>query len=196
MATQEYNDPRLNAPPDLDAERRAQRLADLDLGQRPDAEFDALAARIAHATGVPFAMVNFLTADQQYFSGLHTPSAALIGAAESAQNSEFQALSRNMALDHGYCPHVVERRLPLVLDDVCDYPRYAGNPVVDKLGVTSYLGAPLIDPVTGIILGTVCALSTEHRSWGRPGLATIKTLAGEAVALIDRRDRQRRILRP
>jgi GAF domain-containing protein len=59
----------------------------------------------------------------------------------------------------------VVRRKALVLDDVCDYPRFAGNPVVDKIGIRSYLGAPLLDDRTGTALGTVCVVATEPRPW-------------------------------
>lgn len=49
---------------------------------------------------------------------------------------------RHMAREYGFCPHVVVRRKALVLEDVRDYPRFAGNPVVDEYGIRSYLGAP------------------------------------------------------
>lgn len=92
-----------------------------------------------------------------------------------------------MTRDYGFCPHVVVRRKALVLEDVCDYPRFAGNPVVDDFGVRSYLGAPLIDH-TGIALGTVCVVDVEPRPWGKAGLETIKSLAAELVELLERRE--------
>lgn len=96
-------------------------------------------------------------------------------------------LGREVPLDHGYCPHVVVRRKALVLDDVCDYPRFAGNPVVDKLGIRTYVGAPLIDR-TGTALGTICIIDQEPRPWGHPGLNLIKERAAELVQLIRRRE--------
>ena len=47
---------------------------------------------------------------------------------------------------------MVVRRKALVLEDVSDYPRFAGNPVVDEFGIRSYLGAPLVDS-TGMDAG-------------------------------------------
>jgi GAF domain-containing protein len=94
---------------------------------------------------------------------------------------------RFMDRDHGYCPHVVVRRKALVLDDVCDYPRFAGNPVVDEIGIRSYLGAPLIDR-TGTALGTICVVDIEPRPWGRAGLETIKSLATELIDKIHARE--------
>ncbi|MFC7733308.1 GAF domain-containing protein [Actinomadura keratinilytica] len=82
---------------------------------------------------------------------------------------------------------MVVRRLPLVLDDVCDYPRFAGNPVVDTIGIRSYMGAPLIDR-SGVALGTICVVDREPRPWGRPGLELIKARAAEMVELIHRRE--------
>ena len=55
-----------------------------------------------------------------------------------------QTPGREMSLDTGWCPHVVARQRPLVLDDVCAWTRFAANPAVGALGIRSYLGAPLI----------------------------------------------------
>ncbi|MFJ1249357.1 GAF domain-containing protein, partial [Streptomyces albidoflavus] len=89
--------------------------------------------------------------------------------------------------DSAYCPYVVVRRKALVLEDVCDFPRFAGNPVVDEIGIRSYLGAPLIDR-TGLALGTVCVVDTQPRPWGRAGLDTIKAMAAELTEQLQRRD--------
>ncbi|MEV5610838.1 GAF domain-containing protein [Streptomyces sp. NPDC052225] len=176
----------LLTPVDKEGPERARRLRRLDLGRRPERTFDLFADRLAGVTGAPYAMVNFIDENRQFFAGLHTPDGDHRGgelgavAAESAAGSA----SRYMARDHGYCPHVVVRRKALVLEDVCDYPRFAGNPVVDEIGIRSYLGAPLIDDRTGLALGTVCVVDTEPRPWGRAGLATIKAMAGEVMDMI------------
>jgi GAF domain-containing protein len=157
------------------------RQHDLGLGDRPDPMFDDFARRVCEATGTPLAMVNFVQAERQYLGGLHSDSTVVPPAVQSA------LANRIFPRDTGYCPHVVVRRKALVLDDVCDYPRFAGNPVVDQIGIRSYLGAPLIDR-TGVALGTVCVVDIEPRLWGRPGLETIKTLAAELVAQIHGRE--------
>ncbi|MEU3269845.1 GAF domain-containing protein [Saccharomonospora sp. NPDC006951] len=180
----------LTAPDDPEVSQRMARLRALGLGDQPDKVFDEFAARLATITGAPFAMVNFINDRQQYFAGLYTPSASrTAGALEAVQGSVHADPGREMGLDHGFCPHVVVRRKALVLDDVCDYPRFAGNPVVDKIGIRSYLGAPLIDR-TGTALGTICVVATEPRPWGRPGLETIKSLASELTDLIHQREQQ------
>ncbi|MFF2721234.1 GAF domain-containing protein [Streptomyces sp. NPDC058011] len=180
----------LLTPADRDGPARAERLRRLDLGERPDAsfdDFDAFAVKVAEVTASPFSMVNFIDENRQFFAGLHTPAGNRGGKELGAVAAGGNRGARHMARDHGYCPHVVVRRKALVLDDVCDYPRFAGNPVVDDIGVRSYLGAPLIDR-TGIALGTVCAVDTVPRPWGRAGLDTIKSLAQELVRQIDHRE--------
>ncbi|NEC68583.1 GAF domain-containing protein [Streptomyces sp. SID9727] len=177
----------LLTPVDSEAPARTRRLRSLGLGEREDASFDnfdAFADRVAEVTGVPFSMVNFIDGNRQFYAGLHTPAGTRKG---SDLGATAAGSGRHVALDHGYCPHVVVRRKALVLEDVCDYPRFAGNPVVDDIGIRSYLGAPLIDR-TGIALGAVCAVDTVPRPWGRAGLDTIKSLARELVSHLDRRE--------
>ncbi|MEU4797837.1 GAF domain-containing protein [Streptomyces sp. NPDC023327] len=162
----------LLTPVDKEAPARVRRLRGLGIGDRVEPAFDHFAGRLAELTGAPYAMVNFIDEHRQFFAGLH-PQGSSVG--------------RYMARDHGYCPHVVVRRKALVLEDVRDFPRFAGNPVVDETGIRSYLGAPLVDR-TGIVLGTVCVVDVEPRRWGRAGLDTIKAMAAELVEQIHRRE--------
>ncbi|WP_418960146.1 GAF domain-containing protein [Streptomyces tritici] len=179
----------LLTPIDQEAPHRVRRLRQLGIGEQPDPVFDRFADRLAELTRAPYTMVNFIDENRQFFAGLHTPDGVGAGAdpVGAAAGAGAGAVSRYMNRDHGYCPHVVVRRKALVLEDVCDYPRFAGNPVVDEIGIRSYLGAPLIDR-TGVALGTICVVDTEPRPWGRAGLETIKAMAAELVEQIHRRE--------
>ncbi|WP_328764313.1 MULTISPECIES: GAF domain-containing protein [unclassified Streptomyces] len=167
----------LLTPVDREAPARAVRLRELGLGERTDTEFDAFARRIADVLAAPYAGVNFIGEERQFFAGLHH--------APDAPASGYPA--RVLPRDHGYCPHVVVRRRGLVLEDVRDFARFAGNAVVDESGVRSYVGAPLTDR-TGIVLGTVCAVDQEPRRWGMQGLARAKSLAAELLEIIHARE--------
>lgn len=157
------------------------RLRRLGLVERPDPALDTFAAHLAHLAEAPYAMVNFLVEGGQFFAGLRVPEVPPVRHGDGT-SPEF---GRVQPRDHGFCPHVVVRRKALVLEDVRDYPRFAGNPVVDAFGIRSYLGAPLIDS-TGTVLGTVSASDVRPRTWGTAGLATIKSTAADLVRRIER----------
>ncbi|NEY32031.1 GAF domain-containing protein [Streptomyces sp. PRKS01-65] len=181
-----YDPPRpagrlLLTPEDREAPARLRRLHRLGLAQRPEPALDVFADRLAELAGAPYAMVNFPVENGQFFAGLHAPDPALTGAGDGTR----PVFARAQPRDHGFCPHVVARRKALVLEDVRDYPRFAGNPVVDEFGIRSYLGAPLIDS-TGTVLGTVSAADVRPRPWGRAGLETIKATAADLVARLER----------
>jgi len=182
----EHTEEHLLTPEDKEVPARMARLQELNLGEEPDPEFDQFARELAESVGAPLAMVNFIDEHRQYFAGLFAADSQN----GSAMDHGAEEPGRVMERDHGYCPHVVARRLPLVLDDVCDYPRFAGNPVVDQVGIRSYLGAPIIDR-TGTTLGTICIVDREQRPWGRPGLEYIKAKAAELTDLIHRREQSR-----
>ncbi len=171
----------LLTPVDREAPARVLRLRELGLGERVDAELDAFARRVADVLAAPYAGVNFIGEERQFFAGLHHTA--------EAPASDYPA--RVLARDHGYCPHVVVRRRALVLEDVRDFARFAGNAVVDESGVRSYVGAPVTDR-RGFVLGTVCGVDVVPRRWGTEGLATVKSLAAELVELLHAREDRRR----
>lgn len=189
MTNEELPSRRPGAPAPDEPSLRVARQRELGLAPVPDARFDEFARRIVESTGALAAMVNLVGDERQYFAGLAVNNGA--GPGDPAFLAD---PGREMDLEHGFCPHVVTRRKALVLDDVFAYPRFAGNPVVDELGVRSYLGAPLIDE-DGTVLGTVCAVDpaprtgAEHDGWGQRSLETIKGVAVEVVAEIRARQR-------
>ncbi|MFC9930388.1 GAF domain-containing protein [Streptomyces sp. NPDC127190] len=170
----------LLTPEDKQAPARVHRLRRLGLADRPDPALDAFADHLTRITGAPYAMVNFVGEHHQFFAGLSVPAAAPVVRDDGSRPE----LGRVLPRDHGFCPHVVVRHRALVLDDVRDYPRFAGNPVVDEYGIRSYLGAPLIDS-SGMALGTVCVQDVASRSWGRSGLETIKAFAADLVVRLE-----------
>lgn len=167
-------------PIDDGAPQRAARLRELGLGQTREREFDefardvaAEAQKIARGDTAPVTFVNLVGYDQ-FVCGVYMPPAA----ASVVEG----ILDQRIPLQAGYCPYVIARRKALILDDVLDYPRFAGNPIVDALMVRSYAGAPLTDR-TGTVLGTVCVVDSEPRPWGKAGLDLMKQ---KAIDLVDR----------
>ncbi|MEL3947038.1 MULTISPECIES: GAF domain-containing protein [Streptomyces] len=175
----------LLTPVDKEAPARVRRLRELGLGERPEPGLDAFADRLARIMDAPYAMVTFIHEEQQFFAGLHLPDAT--ERPPDAAEPPAASFERRTGRERGYCPHVVVRGRALVLEDVGDYPRFAGNPVVDEIGIRSYLGAPLADR-TGLVLGTVCVADVRPRPWGRAGLDTIKAMAAELAERVRRRE--------
>lgn len=176
---------------DPDAPARRRRLAELGLGRdQPQPRLDAFAAELARGAAdlvgasVPDAMVNLFVGDHQYFAGMHLTAGPNGETAGAGLRQQHTSPDRIMGLDTGWCPHVVARGLALVLDDVFSMVRFARNPAAANLDIRSYIGAPLLDPETGVALGTVCVIARDPRPYGRPGLEFIKDRATEATRLI------------
>ncbi|MFJ6843634.1 GAF domain-containing protein [Streptomyces griseoluteus] len=179
-------------PEDSQVRTRSERLRALGIEARPDTELDAFARELAQRTGGCYAGVNFfLDADRQYFAGLYSAAqdTPAHGGPPLLQDPvPGRVMPRD--IDMGICPHVVKRRRALVLEDIRDFPRFAGNHVVDAIGIHSYLGAPLIDS-TGVVLGTICVVDPNPQPWGREGLETIKSMAAELVERLEEPARRR-----
>jgi hypothetical protein len=167
------------------AQQRADLLTGLGFaGLRQDPEFDvfaahlsaAFAAELGHVAEGLYAMVNFIS-HQQEFVGLYNPPGK-------------RPVSRSMRRDHGYCPEVADRALPLPLPDVLAAPQFASNPVVDAIGIRTYTGAPLIDPRSGQVFGTLCVVGTEQpmpKHTGDASLALIRERGERLAVLIEQR---------
>lgn len=168
------------------AEQRLKMLAELGLGGTPDAEFDRFAAQVSAAFAAElgaegqglYAMVNLFLREQQTFAGLHNPPGA-------------RPADRTMAPDHGFCPEMLDRTKALVLADVCAKPQFASNPVVDRLGVRAYAGAPLILGPTDTVVGSVCVIGTRPmpNQTRQASLALIKQHRDALLDLLDQRGR-------
>lgn len=181
-------------PNDDDVQRRVARLRQLGLGdKKPDPELDDFARRLATAITDPndereqiYAMVNIVLDDVQYFAGLFSSEGRVHAALDVGAATTVAQPSRTMDKDHGWCPHVLARRKALPLRDILAYPRYRGNPVQYKMGIRSYLGAPMIDYTTGpegIPLATICVISTRPHMWKEDKeVATINEMAAELTA--------------
>lgn len=61
----------LLTPVDREAPARTPRLRELDLGERADPELDAFAQHVAETLQTPYAGINFMGEERQFFAGLH-----------------------------------------------------------------------------------------------------------------------------
>ncbi|MGP3966123.1 GAF domain-containing protein [Streptomyces sp. 6N223] len=178
-----------------EGEQRRRRLQLLGLNApEPEAKFDRIARLAGHFAQAPVALVNFISDERQMFRGVYTPPAQPEDGGEAEDRgvsfdlSELpEKVGREGPLHFGFCPHVIAQRSQLALDDVFDYPRFKGNPVVNELGARSYLGTPLLDH-TGMPLGTVCVLDFRPRRWTRQHMEDMESLAQTLLSEFQLRD--------
>ncbi|WP_344659477.1 GAF domain-containing protein [Catenulispora subtropica] len=190
MTDRDFETPalRLGRPAPSDAGARVARQRELGLASVPDTVFDEVARTAAESTGATAAMVNLVGERGQYFVGLYGKEPS------SGEPAFLGDPGRFMDMDQGFCVHVVGRKAALTLDDVFEFSRFRGNPVVDELGVRSYIGVPLIDD-DGTVIGTVCAIDpaprseSEGNSWGNQGLQVLKEARDRVLAEIGGRQK-------
>jgi GAF domain-containing protein len=161
-------------PDDPDGSKRAARQAKLGMLPEADPEYDDVARQILELTGATWAGVNFVREGQhQFFPGIAGPGTQSVNGADPE-------IGREMPGDHGYCVYVVAREKAMALNNVMDYARFAGNPVVDALGIRSYIGAPLVDD-EGATVGTVWAIDDKTHQWDQTDVDAMKDVAAKVM---------------
>lgn len=155
------------------------RLAALDetglLDIEPQAHFDRLTQLVAQLLKCKVALISLVDTDRQFFlsqCGLGEPYAS----------------NRETPLSHSFCQYVVTSRAPLIIVDARTDPLVATNGAVVDLGVTAYLGFPIMTR-DGQVLGSLCAIETEPRQWTSDDLdlvAKFARIAEDEIALGDR----------
>jgi signal transduction histidine kinase len=131
-------------------------------------EFDRLTRLVCRLLGVPAALVSLVEADRQFLkSAIGLPEPWL--------------LRRETTLLHSFCQHVVAAGAPLIVQDATRHPLVSENLAVADLGVVAYLGMPLTTP-DGHVLGALCAIDSEPRTWLPSDAAVLRDLAAMTVA--------------
>ncbi|MCW2505966.1 MAG: hypothetical protein JWO79_4250 [Actinomycetia bacterium] len=131
-------------PVPLDEEARAAAVADYRIvGVPPLPDLPAIVELAADLLGVPNAVVNIITADQQVQLAAHGFDGATVPRGESM------------------CATTIVQPEPVILRDARLDPRFASHPhVTGELGnIVFYAGSQLRAPA-GHVLGTLCAFDT------------------------------------
>ncbi|MGZ9812145.1 histidine kinase dimerization/phosphoacceptor domain -containing protein [Pseudoroseicyclus sp. H15] len=140
----------------------------LDTG--PEEEFDAITRIAATVCDMPTALVSLVTEDRQWFK-------ARLGCA-----------LEETGLDASICSHALLGDGLFEVPDTQLDPRTADNPLCQGEGAFRfYAGAPMIDPTSGLPLGTVCVLDTKPRELTDVQRQVLTDLAAQAMRLISLR---------
>lgn len=159
-------DPRKNSP--VSDPTRLDALGKTELlDTPPEAYFDQVTRLVCKVVGTETALLSLVTNKRQFFKS----SCGFTGPA---------ALARETPLSHSLCQYVVESGQTFMLTDATKVPELADNRAIDELGVVSYLGVPVHAP-NGEVIGSLCALSGEPRTWSDGDVGSLQDLA----ALVD-----------
>jgi PAS domain S-box-containing protein len=127
-----------------------------------DPAFERFVRLVRTSLGVPVALVSLVSQEEQVFPG-------------AAGLPEPYQTRRSTPLSHSFCQYVVVSGEPLVIADAREHPLVRDNLAIPDLGVVAYAGMPL--RVEDTVVGSLCAIDTEPRTWAERDLAVLRDLA-------------------
>lgn len=164
--------------PDQFGVRSLERLADvarLGLDREMDRRYlHDIVERAAELLDTPFAVIDVLLDDAQVFLDGVGPM------------PDWIRESGGTPLEWAFCGPLVRDRVPRTMGDLTAEPLFQNSPLVTIAGVRAYAGAPLISR-TGQVLGGLCGLDLQPRSFGPQELAELQQLADETVGRLESR---------
>ena len=111
---------------------------------------------------------------------------ALHVAASHGIDGLWLAETRGHPVEWSFCATSVRTRDAFVVENTTTHPYHQTNPLVTQDGVRCYAGVPLISS-RGFVLGNLCVVGLETRSFSEDEMVFLRTLAAEAVAQIEGR---------
>ncbi|NYT72116.1 diguanylate cyclase [Halomonas sp. QX-2] len=156
--------------PDEDARLAA--LHQIELLDTPEEPaFDRVTRLVTRLLNVPISTLTLMDANRQWF--------------KSRVGVELHETPRDIA----FCAYTVATSEPLIIEDACQDPRFAHNPLVTgPSGIRFYAGIP-IHSLQGLALGSLCALDTKPRTISEDELAALQDLAAIITDEIHLRER-------
>jgi GAF domain-containing protein len=164
-------------PDPLFDEQRLQEIHDLDL-LSPDVDpiLQDVAAAAAARLGLPVSLISVVLDEALHVAGMHGPEGLWL------------AETRGHPVEWSFCATSVRTRDAFVVEDAETHPDHHDNPLVTQDGVRCYAGVPLISS-RGFVLGNLCVVGLEQRSFSDGDVAVLRGLASEAVRRIEARRR-------
>jgi GAF domain-containing protein len=135
----------------LEDRARIAAVRNTGLSAEPDVTMDRLAALVGRLLDAEIALVSLVDDARQFFPG-------------QRGLDEPWSTERTTPISESICSIVVERGAIVQIDDASADPHPRVRAAHGRLGVGSYLGAPLRD-ADGNVLGSLCAIGTRARSW-------------------------------
>ena len=165
----------MNAPDPLRDAERLKEIADLGLlSHDVDPVLQDVAARAAAELRMPVSLVSVVLDEALHVAASHGIDGLWLGE------------TRGHPVEWSFCATSVRTRDAFVVDSASTHAEHRTNPLVTQDGVRCYAGVPLISS-RGFVLGNLCVVGLEERSFGESELAVLRRLAAEAVRRIEAR---------
>jgi GAF domain-containing protein len=165
----------MNAADPLYDEERLREIIDLDL-LSPDVDplLADIAAQAAERLGLPVSLISVVLDEALHVAGFHGPDGLWLDE------------TRGHPVEWSFCATSVRTRDAFVVENAEVHPEHQTNPLVTQDGVRCYAGVPMISS-RGYVLGNLCVVGLEQRTFSEDELVFLRTLAAEAVQRIEER---------
>ncbi|MFT3990067.1 MAG: AI-2E family transporter [Luteolibacter sp.] len=160
--------------------QEAERLRALErlriTGDFPTAALQRLTKKAAHVFDVPMVSLNLIDSDRQLFK------------VSQGLPEDLTEIPRDTSI----CHHVITGGETLLIEDASRDRRFKDNPLVRRLGLRFYAGAPLTT-TGGHTIGSLCLMDTNLRRLGRSEQRLLEDNAAEIIETIERIAREQTI---
>ena len=165
----------MTRPDPLHDVERLREIAELGL-LSPDVDpiLQDVAAQAAGRLGLPVSLISVVLDEALHVAGHHGLDGLWLG----------QTLGH--PVEWSFCATSVRTREAFVVEDAAAHPEHRENPLVQVDGVRCYAGVPLISS-RGFVLGNLCVVGLEQRTFSETELAVLESLARQAVHRIEQR---------
>ncbi|EMA42319.1 GAF domain-containing protein [Halobiforma nitratireducens JCM 10879] len=152
-----------------DEEQRLETLAEYDIDELPIEEsFDRLTDLIADHFGVAVSFVGLIEEDEENFL--------------ACTGADWDSLTREDTM----CTHSMLQEDVMVVENIAEDKRFSENEQLENLGIVSYAGANMTAP-NGQVIGQVCVLDHEPRSYSPKERETLEQYADTAMEILELR---------
>jgi GAF domain-containing protein len=154
---------------------RLQEIADLDLlSAEVDPILRDVASQAAERLGLPVSLISVVLDEALHVAGSHGIDGLWLGE------------TRGHPVEWSFCATSVRTRDAFVVESATTHATHRTNPLVTMDGVRCYAGVPMISS-RGHVLGNLCVVGLEERSFAEEEIEVLRELAREAVRRIEAR---------
>ncbi|HUQ45841.1 MAG TPA: GAF domain-containing protein [Gemmatimonadaceae bacterium] len=152
---------------------RLKEIADLGLlSTDVDPILQDVATRAAAQLQLPMSVVSIVLDEAQHVAAAH------------GVDGRWLDETRGLPVEWSFCATSVRTREAYVVENASADPVQRANPMVTQEGVRCYAGVPLVSS-RGFVLGNLCVVGMEERTFSEDDMATLRGLAVEAVRRIE-----------